>query len=156
MPRVLAIEPNSERGSILRTTLQNRVGDVLVVDSNGSALEALEQQVPDLLLLSALLSPSDEDELFDRLKELPESSHVQTLTIPQLRPSGEVSRRTKFSLFGGRRNDRDLEGCDPEIFAQQVEEYLERATELKAEFAVPSGSPVGEVDPILWTGLRHS
>ena len=139
MPRVLAIEPNSERGSILRTTLDGRVEGVLVVDSNASAIESLSQDVPDLVLLSALLSPGDEEELFECLRSLPDSTHVQTLTIPQLRTSTETKRRSKFALFRGRRNERDPGGCEPEVFAQQVREYLDRARDLKAD--TPPSSP---------------
>ena len=141
MPRVLAIEPNSERGSTLRTTLDGRVEDVLVVDSNASAIESLGQDVPDLVLLSALLSPSDEDALFECLRSLPHSTHVQTLTIPQIRDTSSSKRRSKFALFGGRRNERGPGGCKPEVFAQQVREYLDRAEELKADGLSHSGHP---------------
>ena len=125
MPRVLAIEPNVEKGSLLRTTLDGRVEGVLVVDSNASAIESLGQDVPDLVLLSAMLSPGDEDELFECLRSLPDSTHVQTLTIPQIRATTDTKRRSKFALFGGRRNERDPRGCEPEVFAQQVREYLD-------------------------------
>ena len=145
MPRVLAIEPNSERGSILRTTLDGRVEGVLVVDSNASAIESLGQDVPDLVLLSALLSPSDEDELFECLRSLPDSTHVQTLTIPQIQITTNTKRRSKFALFGGRRNERDLGGCEPEVFAQQVREYLDRAQDLKADTPAESDGPASDV-----------
>ena len=141
MPRVLAIEPNLEKGSLLRTTLDGRVEGVLVVDSNAAAIESLRQNVPDLVLLSAMLSPSDEDELFECLRSLPDSTHVQTLTIPQVRATTETKRRSKFALFGGRRNERDPGGCEPEVFAQQVREYLDRAQDLKSYVPPASGSP---------------
>ena len=146
MPRVLAIEPNVEKGSLLRTTLDGRVEGVLVVDSNASAIESLGQDVPDLVLLSAMLSPGDEDELFECLRSLPDSTHVQTLTIPQIRATTDTKRRSKFALFGGRRNERDPRGCEPEVFAQQVREYLDRAQDLKSYAPPASDSPVPSED----------
>ena len=133
MPRVLAIEPNSERGATLQGALTEHVADVLVVDSNTSAIEVLRADTPDLILLSSLLSPADEDMLFDVLRELPHAEHVQTLHIPQLRTSGKSQRRSKFSLFRSRQDGEGTNGCSPEIFAREVLDYLDRASALKLE-----------------------
>jgi CheY-like chemotaxis protein len=146
MPRVLAIEPNVEKGSLLRTTLNRRVEGVLVVDSNASALESLGQNVPELVLLSARLSSGDEDELFECLRSLPDSTHIQTLTIPQIRATTDLKRRSKLALFGSRRNERDPGGCEPEVFAQQVRKYLDRAQNLKSYAPPASGSAVPSED----------
>ena len=137
MPRVLAIEPNSERASTLRNTLESHVSDVLVVDSRGAAVEALEQEVPDLVLVSALLSPVDEDAVFDCLRSLPDSGHVQTLTIPQFRTAPEPGQKSKFSFFR-RGQEKAVEGWDPNVFARDVCAYLERAAKIKAEFGTSS------------------
>ena len=117
-----------------------------MVDSNASAIESLGQDVPDLVLLSAMLSPSDEDELFECLRSLLDSTHVQTLTIPKIRATTDTKRRSKFALFGGRRDERDPGGCEPEVFAQQVREYLDRAQDLKSSAPPASGSPVPSED----------
>lgn len=72
MPHVLAVEPNSEQASALQTILRDHAGtEVLVVNSKEAALSALKEGVPDLVLVSALLSPRDEADLFDRLKTPP-------------------------------------------------------------------------------------
>ena len=61
-------------------------------------------------------------------------AHVQTLVIPVLSGSargfgdddgGLLSRFTR----GRSRDDSSTDGCDPEIFATQIREYLERAAE---------------------------
>ena len=61
----------------------------------------LGQDVPDLVLLSALLSPSDEDELFECLRTLPDSTHVQTLTIPQIRATTESQAAIQVCAVSG-------------------------------------------------------
>ena len=57
-----------------------------------------------------------------------------------IRASAETKRRSRFALFGGRRNERAPEGCEPEVFAEQVCEYLERARDLKATVSLQSDS----------------
>ena len=151
MPRVLAIEPNYDLGSTLRRTLSDHGDDVLVVDSKAAALESVRLEVPDLILMSPLLSPTDEDDLFDCLKSLPGTAHVQTLNIPQFKFTPQTTAKSKFSFLRGRR-DPTAGGCDPGIFANEVSEYLERAAALKGELgecAPPSAEiapPVGDVD----------
>ena len=44
--------------------------------------------MPDLILVSALLSPRDEAEFTSYLRTLPDAAHLQTLTIPMLRRAG--------------------------------------------------------------------
>ena len=85
MPLVIAIEPDSKQAAILKRIVRERVGaEVVLADSKDAALKALRQRMPDLILVSALLSPRDEAELTDRLRELGEAEHLQTLTIPLL------------------------------------------------------------------------
>ena len=86
MPLVLAIEPNSVQADTLRHVLSPRADtDVVVVGSTDAAVTALDQRVPDLVLVGALLSSRDEDALIAHLRTLPDAGHLQTLTIPQLR-----------------------------------------------------------------------
>ena len=145
MPRVLAIEPNYDVGSTLRRTLADHGDDVLVVDSKAAALESIRQEVPDLILMSALLSPTDEDDLFDCLKSLPGAAHVQTLNIPQFKFTPQTTAKSKFSFLRGRR-DAPTGGCDPGMFANEVSEYLERAAALKEELG-ECASPSAEIAP---------
>ena len=84
-PLVLAIEPDLRQAAIVKRIVREKVfADVAVVDSRDAALEAMRTTIPDVLLLSALLSPRDEDELVAHLRTRRDAEHLQTHTIPQL------------------------------------------------------------------------
>lgn len=137
-PLVLAIEPDIRQAAIVKRIVREKVlADVAVVDSRDAALEAMRTTVPDVLLLSALLSPRDEDELIAHLRTRRDAEHLQTHTIPQLASTfnGEVkpSKGLLSSLL--RRKDAAVtpSGCDPDLFAEEIRTYLERASEKKRE-----------------------
>ena len=139
-PLVLAIEPDLRQAAIVKRIVREKVlADVAVVDSRDAALEAMRTTVPDVLLLSALLSPRDEDELIAHLRTLQHAEHLQTHTIPQLAssigPEDERSRRKDCSpRSGARRTEaRAPSGCDPDLFAEEIRTYLQRASEKKRE-----------------------
>ena len=135
MALVLAIESNSTQADTLRHVLRAHAGiDVVVVGSQDAAVEALDQRVPDLVLVGALLSPRDEDALNAHLRTLPDAGHLQTLTIPRLRQTSGTTRRG-LSIFGHkkRRADEATGGCDPKQFGDEVAGYLSRACNVKAE-----------------------
>ena len=89
MALVLAIEPDLRQAEILTRIVREKVkADVVIVDSRDAAMEAMRSAIPDVMLLSALLSPRDEDELVAHLRTLEDAEHLQTHTIPQLASSG--------------------------------------------------------------------
>ena len=152
MALVLAIESNSGQVDTLRHLLRTRPDiDVVVVGSTEAAVAAIAKRVPDLVLLDALLSPRDEDSFIAHLRTLPGAGHLQTLTIPQLRPTSNDARGLR-SIFGKRKRRRAEEasgGCDPRQFGDEVATYLSRACEVKAEIeqrtaAAPHGQPAAE------------
>ena len=131
MSVVLAVEPDSGQTTMLRQIFRERSDARLhVVTSKSAALAALRQEVPDLVLLSALLSPPDEEEVVAHLRSLEGAAHLQTLSIPQLRapaappPAGGFFRRRK-------RHAQAPDGCDPKVFADQVSAYLTWAREIR-------------------------
>ena len=70
-PLVLAIEPDLRQAAIVKRIVREKaLADVAVVDSRDAAIEAMRTRMPDVLLLSALLSPRDEDELIAHLRTL--------------------------------------------------------------------------------------
>ena len=140
-PLVLAIEPDSRQAAIVKRIVREKVlADVTVVDSRDAALEAMRTTVPDVVLLSALLSPRDENELIAHLRTLEHAEHLQTHTIPQLAssigPGDDDERPSKGLLSAFRRrkgSGKAPTGCDPDLFADEIRAYLQRASDKKRE-----------------------
>ncbi|MGH9349609.1 MAG: PEGA domain-containing protein [Vicinamibacterales bacterium] len=136
MSVVLAIEPDRAQAGVLRDVLLGIAGvEFVVVSSKDEAVEAIERAVPDLVLVNALLSPREEDELVAHLRTIENGSHLQLLTIPRLgRVDAARAAPRKSSLFGfGRKKPASAlpKACDPAVFAEQVAQYLARAREVR-------------------------
>jgi hypothetical protein len=137
---VLVIEPDSKQSGVVKRVLRERVGaECILADSKDAALVALRARIPDLILVSALLSPRDEADLSDHLRDLEDAEHLQTLTIPLLAtgPAFETSGR-KGGLLGKFKKQPatgGVRGCDPAVFADEIRAYLHRAAEVKTETA---------------------
>lgn len=72
MSYVLAIEPHQGQVSILRDHVGTRTRTKLtVVESMNAAMTAIDDAVPNLVLLSTLMPPHEESRLVARLRELP-------------------------------------------------------------------------------------
>src|SRR5262245_2943653 len=115
-PLVLAIEPDTRQAAIVKRIVREKVvADATVADSRDAAVAAMRSTIPDVLLLSALLSPRDEDELIAHLRTLPDAQHLQTHTIPQLSSSfGDEDDKPRGLLSAFRRKktpDRVTGGC---------------------------------------------
>jgi hypothetical protein len=139
---VLALEPDSKQAGALRLVVRDRVGAEFVhVESKDAAVEAIRARVPDLVLLTALLSPRDETEIADLLRELDGAEHVQTLTIPLLdlgtaRPARKKKRGLLSALTGGDDVAAAPTGCDPGVFAEEIANYLQQSEQAKADAAL--------------------
>ena len=139
-PLVLAIEPDLRQATIVKRVVRERVqADVVVVDSRDAAIAAIRTAIPDVLLVSALLSPRDEDDLIAHLRTLEGASHLQTHTIPQLASAlgpGEGGRGGLLSAFRRKKPSGSAPaGCDPDLFADEIREFLKRAADRKREAA---------------------
>ncbi|MEO8078475.1 MAG: hypothetical protein ABI818_19260 [Acidobacteriota bacterium] len=140
MALVLALEPDLRQAALLKRVITERVqAEVVVVDSRDAAVEALGARVPDVILLTALLSPRDEDELIAHLRTLPGADHVQTHTIPQLASAQAVAEPAQpgglLKRFRKKKAAPPLAGFDPVAFADEVREFVARAEELKGHTA---------------------
>ena len=135
MPLILAIEPDRRQAAHLTSVVRRSVAaELILVDTTERALDAIGNQVPDLVLVPALLSPHDDAALATALRVIAAAAHVQMLTIPVLgarRPTEKPA-----GVLQGLRRDRsraaEPEGCDPTVFAEQIASYLERAAQERA------------------------
>ncbi len=140
MPLILAIEPDRRQASKVAAIVKNRLhAEIVSGDTTEHAVEALAGRVPDLILTSLLLSRKDEAALADWLRASDEAgAHVQTLVIPVLGGGyGDYKEEGSglLSRLRGRSSD-STDGCDPEIFAEQIREYLEHAAEQRRHAAL--------------------
>ena len=144
LPLVLAIEPDTRQAAIVKRVLKERVqAELVVVDSRDAAFDAIRTAIPDVVLVSMLLSPRDEDDLIQHLRTLEGAAHLQTHTIPQLASTlgreDEDGGRGLFSAFRRKKQTKQAAsapaGCDPEMFADEIRLYLQRAEEKKRDAA---------------------
>ena len=64
MHRILAREPEADRGALLRDLVRESLNtDLVVVASAAQAIETMRDNRPDLILTSLLLAASDEQDL---------------------------------------------------------------------------------------------
>ena len=133
---VLVIESDAAQADTLRQLLRARANiDVVIVASKDAAVAAVDERVPDLVLIGALMSPRDEDAFIVHLRTLPDAGHLQTLTIPHLRQTHRRARGvlSMFDRRAKRPTDAAAGGCDPMQFGSEVAAYLSRACDVKAE-----------------------
>jgi hypothetical protein len=136
MPLILAIEPDRRQAARITALAHDPLkAEIVVAESAERALAALSERLPDLILTSRLLSPKDEALVDGRLRELDAvGKHVQTLMIPMLASAKNGGRKDGGLLNRLRRSSDDgpSHGCDPEVFAAEVSEYLDRAVAERA------------------------
>jgi hypothetical protein len=151
MPLILAIEPDRHQATQIAAIAQGRIGAELVLaDSADRALRALGNRVPDLILTPQLLSPRDDEAITDRLRALgTAATFVQTLTIPALATAQPGTASRGRGLLSALRRQKAPapapNGCAPDVFAEQITVYLERALEARkahGEAGLPSALDV--------------
>jgi len=148
MSWLLVVQPDPVQAGVLREALRGQLAeDILVADSLEVALGAIDQRIPDVILLPTLLPAAVEDYLVAYLGAIPSASHVQILGLPHLeRMTDQVPARRMRSLFSWRRRvDARAIGtpvCDPAVFARDVIDYLANARALKKELDLYSPPPV--------------
>jgi len=151
-PLVLAIEPDLRQAAIVKRIVKEKArADVAVVDSRDAAIAAIKTSMPDVLLLSALMSPRDEDELMAHLRTLENASHLQPHTIPQLASAlSAAESRSSGGLFSSFLRKKEPEtvisGCDPDLFGEEVRVYIQQAADKKREL-LNSARPAPDVRP---------
>jgi hypothetical protein len=133
--RILALEPDFERGERLKQLICER-GDaeVVVVHSARAAIAAMSSRMPDVILASVLLPPRDDAQLRAHLEQLDTASDLPVLMLPLVSDPDEfasASRRSRFSLFGHRFFARRATplglACDRSAIGAQIEKAFEQS-----------------------------
>ena len=134
MSLILAIEPDRRQVAHLISIVRHVKGaELILADTTERALESIGNSVPDLILVPALLSPSDDAALAAALRVIATAAHVQMLTIPTFATPKPQPKKGVLSAFRRKpANDAPLDGCDPKVFAEEIASYLERASEERA------------------------
>src|SRR5216683_4316387 len=138
MPLILAIEPDPRQAAQIAAIARNRVGaELMLAETTEGALDVIGDRVPDLVLVPALLSPQDDAALAAALRVIAAAAHVRTLTIPVL--ANGVKRKTPGGMLAkwrrGRAESPAPDGCDPSVFAEQINAYLLEAAAERAALA---------------------
>ncbi len=141
MRRILAIEADPRRQRVLSTLVLDHVkADLVVVASVQAAISSIVGHAPDLILVPALLSPADEAELLSHMKQLDSAPYIQMLTVPALDMLTDAPvestrwRGLLGPIFGRRPLSLGLQ-YDSRMVAAQIVDGLERARELRIEYA---------------------
>jgi CheY-like chemotaxis protein len=138
MTRILAIEPDRERGTLLRRLLRDALrADVTIATSTKAALTALSAHAPDLILTSSLIAPQDDRDLVKHLRETPALRHVPVLTMP---PVADAPAPHKPGLLARLRRKRPAiaPAYDFSAVAARIEEaIMQSKTALAAATLAP-------------------
>src|SRR5258706_75939 len=129
MSMILAVEPDSRHAAQLAAMARKHLtAELVIADSAGRAVAAMADRVPDVLLMSSLLSRQDEATLAAWLRDLgPAAAHGQELTIPILAAAPTPVPKRRGVLSGLRRNQPETmatDGCGLDEFARQVSAYV--------------------------------
>ncbi len=140
MPMILALEPDERQAAILSGVIMNQLrADLVLVESKGAAVSAMARETPDLVLLSAQLTRSEEKEIIARLRM--RDARVQTLSIPPLgaAPNEESESGGLLRAFRRKRpTDPRPAICNPRAFAREIRTRLRRIELARAR---PVGMP---------------
>jgi hypothetical protein len=150
---VLAIEPDANQALLLDKVLSGRIaGKLVVVRSVEAALIALVGRIPDLVLVSPLLSDQTEDQLLAHLRALgTDASHLRILSLPRFADNeGATGRKRPFRLqFLKKLPGAAIPTCDPLVFANEVAAYLTQVSDPRPDGlpAVPAGGTLARKSP---------
>ena len=123
-PCALAIEPDADQARVLEEALGGRIGGrLVVVQSTTEACATFADTIPNLILMSPLLAPVDEEQIVAHLATLgDDASHVRLLAIPRFGDgSGQPEKKWRF---GRSAKKSSAGGCDPAEFASEIAESL--------------------------------
>jgi CheY-like chemotaxis protein len=129
MTHILAIEPDTRRGALLRElVLEHLQADLVLVSSTGKAITAITASAPDLILTSMLLSANEEQDLVAHLRATPSLRHIPVLTVPAVTaPSAPETRSGGLFARFRRRREPTWPMYNFNAVITRIEEALEQS-----------------------------
>lgn len=154
MNRILAIEPDPDRGVRLQLLVREHLNtDLVLATSADAAITAINDSRPDVILTSTLLAASDEQELVAYLRATASLRHLPVLTIPPvLEPAvAETRSRGLFSRLLRRRQPQPWRIYDTAAVITRIEEALEQSKVIAAHVAREAEAEAQEtaIEPIV-------
>jgi CheY-like chemotaxis protein len=136
MTRILAIEPNPERGALLRRLVRDAVrADVTLVTSTKTAIVSIDAHRPDLILTSSLLTPKDDRDLIAHLRQTPSLRDLQVLSIPPVAEPQATNTPGLLARLRGRRRAPPVPAYDFGAIVARIEEALAQS-KIAAQFDI--------------------
>ena len=156
MTRILAIEPDLERGALLRRMLRDAVrADVTVVPTTKAALTALSAHAPDLILTSSLISPQDDRDLVAHLRKTPALRYLPVLTTPPVVEAPAPKKPGLLARLRRKRPHTSEPAYDFRAVAARIEEaIMQSKTALAA--AEPEAPAAIAAEPEIVDGARDA
>ncbi len=136
MARIVVVHPDPSQSRVLGHVLRELPdADVVLVASTDAALAAIDQRIPDLVLLHELTSPHDCEQLVAYLDVLPDAAHVQVIDVPPLQILSDSNGlpRPRESRTARQPARPAAMGCDPRLFASDVARYVAGVESFKHE-----------------------
>jgi CheY-like chemotaxis protein len=164
MPRILAIEPDADRGVLLQQLVRERLNtDLVLATSTSDAITAMTRSQPDLILTSMLLAANEEQDLVAHLRATPSLRHIPVLTIPAVTGSSAIETRARGLLARFRRRRQPPVGPMYNFNAviTRIEEALEQSTLAAARIAQEAEEHARheivepEIEPIVETTIER-
>jgi hypothetical protein len=127
MNRILAVEPDADRGALLRHLVQESLNtDVVLATSADDAIAAMTVEPPDLILMSVLLTATEDQRLLAHLRATPSLGHLPVLTVPVVfeAPTTPARSRGLISRLLRRRAPEAWPSYDFTAVVARIEEAL--------------------------------
>jgi CheY-like chemotaxis protein len=164
--RILAVEPDPACAESLKRLISDRVNaEVIVAPSAEAAVGALASQIPDIVLISALLPSAGEEQVMWQLKRLDAGAKVPVLTIPPAvelaEPRQDAGGRLGF-LFRKRRAAAPIVATyDRGVLGDRIVEALKQSRVVKPERHLHLAKGSADMSlmvlerPTLWEASAH-
>src|SRR5437667_8310720 len=120
MNLVLPIEPDPAQADPLNSIVRTKLGaDLQVVSSGYAAIVAMNQRIPDVVLLGRAVTQDQRTKIVTHFRSLlTEGGQVRTLDIPQFATAPTQEKSGFQNLF--RKKDEASSGADTEEFAKKI------------------------------------